>query len=144
MKQKKVVCITKFCRRKPKHGKYCPTCQKRHWRDKNPMKDAYHNLKSNAKKRGKVFTISFEYFARFAFEEKLLLRRGRSKTSYSVDRIINELGYIEGNLQVLEKSANSSKGSKKLIPIMDEMGYPETFKYSTPSPVFVSTEEDPF
>lgn len=40
--------------------------------------------------------------------------KGRSKESYTVDCIDPKLGYIEGNIQCLLKSENSSKGTKVL------------------------------
>jgi hypothetical protein len=37
----------------------------RAWRDKNKMRDCYHNLKSNSKRRGKEFNLTFEQFEKF-------------------------------------------------------------------------------
>jgi hypothetical protein len=78
------------------------------------MRSAYAALKHNAKRRHKQFTISFECFKQFCFETNYMAGKGRTKKSYSVDRIKEELGYVEGNLQVLTVSDNSRKRHKVL------------------------------
>ena len=82
---------------------------KARWRIKHPMKAAYQTLKYNAKRRGKEFTITYEEFKLFAFKTHLLTRRGVKSTSYSVDRIDNNKGYIEGNIQCLPLGKNVQK-----------------------------------
>lgn len=82
----------------------------REWRKNNPIKSAFINLRSNAKRRGIPFEISFEYFNDFSVKTKLLTNSGTKAESYSVDRINNEIGYIKGNLQVLSLSDNGYKG----------------------------------
>lgn len=73
------------------------------------MKDSFLNLRSNAKRRRKIFTISFEYFKQFCYDTNYMWKKGRTKKSYSVDRIVEELGYIEGNIQALEVGKNKKK-----------------------------------
>jgi hypothetical protein len=47
-----VTCSTEYCKRKPRHGgDYCERCHKRRWREQNPVKSTYADLKSNAKRR---------------------------------------------------------------------------------------------
>lgn len=41
--------------------------------------------------------------------------KGRSRTSYTIDCIVNELGYVEGNIRVLPKHENSAKGTKSIL-----------------------------
>ena len=103
-------CSEKYCRNIIKKGNICNTCACRKKRNKNPIRYAYDVLKMNAKRRGKPFEISFEYFKQFAIETNYIKGKGRTKLSYSVDRIKNDLGYIEGNLQKLTVSDNSKKG----------------------------------
>jgi hypothetical protein len=119
-KHRKGICITPFCTSKVKSCKkksgkvytplYCSACARRAWAEKNPEKYLYANLRGNARRRGKVFTISFEYFKKFLERENYLHRkRGRTKSSVSVDRPNNSLGYVEGNLKAITIKANSEK-----------------------------------
>lgn len=79
------------------------------------MMAAYQNLKYNTTRRSKEqnkhkpFTITFEDFKEFCIETKYMAGKGRTKTSYTIDCIIEELGYVRGNLQKLTKSDNSKK-----------------------------------
>jgi hypothetical protein len=87
----------------------CGTCRCRTWRKNNPVKYSYNNLKNRAKQRGKVFTISFEYFEKFCYKTNYIKGKGRTATSSTVDRKIEELGYIPGNLQKLPLNKNIRK-----------------------------------
>lgn len=87
----------------------CDNCRIKQYKAKHPIKYAYQSLRVNAKHRGKVFTISFEYFKEFCIKTKILLGRGRNADSYHIDRIKEELGYVEGNLQVLTNTENLRK-----------------------------------
>lgn len=107
-------CKIPYCRNRVKGNRICNTCASRKKRNKHPMRYAYDVLKMNAKRRGKRFTISFEYFKRFAIETNYLAGKGRKKLSYSVDRINNRLGYIPGNLQLLTLSDNSKKAHRTI------------------------------
>lgn len=73
------------------------------------MRACYNTLKYNAKRRGKQFDISFEYFMKFCIETNYISGKGKTKESYSIDRIDNNLGYIEGNLQILTLGDNTRK-----------------------------------
>lgn len=90
-------------------GGKCHACNKRQWRANNPIKAAYNNLKSNAKRRGKKFEISFEYFKKFVTKNDYMTKKGRSATSYHIDRIDEGKGYIEGNLRILTNRGNYTK-----------------------------------
>lgn len=108
-------CHIKHCRNNAaKNRKVCRTCENRAHRKRNPVWYAYDTLRSNAKRRKKPFTISFEYFKQFCQETSYHRGRGRSSASFSVDRIKNELGYVEGNMRVITKGANSRKQGKVL------------------------------
>lgn len=78
------------------------------------MRAAFLNLRGNAKRRGKVFDLTFDQFKSFAIEVDLLHKRGRTSKSYTVDRIDNEKGYTVGNLQMLTYGENSRKGMRKI------------------------------
>lgn len=87
----------------------CGTCRCRSWRKANPEKYAYNNIKNRAKQRGKPFTISFEYFLKFCYRYDYISRKGRTSKSLTADRKIEELGYIEGNLQAKPLRQNIKK-----------------------------------
>jgi len=105
-----VICAAGGCNRQT-NGKMqrCPCCQKRKWRANNPVRSAYNNLKNNADRRGKEFTISFQYFKKFVVATDYIKRKGRSSTCYHIDRIDESKGYIPGNLQLLTNAENNRK-----------------------------------
>lgn len=55
-----------------------------------------------------------------------MARKGITKTSYHLDRIAEDRGYVPGNLQVLTNSANVSK---YLTWAHDKNGKPGNFKF---------------
>ena len=97
------------CGKKADHGNYCYCCLNRRYRANNRMKAAYFTLRDNSKRRNKVFEISFEYFAKFCKQTDYLNKKGRFKHSYHIDRVNEEKGYIEGNLQLLLNPDNVKK-----------------------------------
>jgi len=106
VKKKKVKCHTPYCKNDKKHGNYCNKCQSRKVRARNPIKYAWDMLKKSAKRRDKVFTISLEAFTKLCNESNYIERKGRFDESLSIDRIKNELGYVEGNLRVVTNKVN--------------------------------------
>ena len=75
----------------------------------DPVRYSYVSLRNNAKRRGKVFTITLDYFKQFCYATDYLKGKGRTATSYTVDRIDESRGYVAGNLQVLTLTANVRK-----------------------------------
>jgi hypothetical protein len=73
------------------------------------MKAAFQNLRTNAKRRGKLFAITFEEFAIFCQRTQYLTNKGKRKDSFSIDRKQNHLGYTLDNIQVLTLSQNTIK-----------------------------------
>jgi len=103
-------CSTPGCGNKNRPGnKFCYSCLTRKYRQAHPDRYAYMTLRDNAKRRKKPFSISFEYFKQFCYETGYLVGKGRTKNSFSVDRIIEHIGYVEGNLQVLPVGKNKKK-----------------------------------
>lgn len=102
--------MTKLCRNAPRAGyDLCEKCIKARTRAKDPVKTAYQNLRDSARKRGKEFTITLDYFRRFCKRTDYMVGKGRTKESYHVDRKDESKGYIPGNLQVLTNSENVKK-----------------------------------
>lgn len=94
-------------------GLKCNTCIKRAQREANPIKAAFFDLRTNAKRRKILFDLTFEQFEKFCIETTYMIGKGKTKDSYSVDRKIESLGYTEGNLQVLTLSENTKKENER-------------------------------
>jgi hypothetical protein len=103
------MCIIPTCNKKPSRGNYCHACAKRRYRDANPLRSAYTQLRHNAKRRGKVFTLTFEQFKEFAIKTEYAFRKGRTGSSYHIDRIDEHGPYSIENIQVLTNSENVRK-----------------------------------
>lgn len=103
-------CKTKHCRKKqaPK-GFYCYSCLKAKYAKKHPIKYAFSNLRRNARRRGKSFSLTFEQFKEFAIKTDYINKRGTSADSYTIDRIDPSKGYEIENIQVLTNSENVKK-----------------------------------
>jgi hypothetical protein len=115
-----VKCATPYCRKEaPKSRKLCNTCRSRIWREKNPIAAAYKDRKHNAKHRGIEFAISLEYFTQFCIETDYIRGKGRTATSYTIDRKDPLKGYVEGNLQILELKDNVAKGNRERKLVYD-------------------------
>lgn len=73
------------------------------------MRDAWQHLKDNSKRRNIFFDLTFEQFQEFCYETDYIKKVGKSSLSYSVDRIIEELGYTAGNIQAIPIRDNTLK-----------------------------------
>ncbi len=112
MQKEQRTCKSEGCGRSIKgRGYYCKHCYNKRYKEKNPERYAYRNLKSNAKSRGKEFTITFDYFKQFCFETEYIKNKGKTSKSYSIDRIKDELGYVPGNIRILELGQNTAKNN---------------------------------
>jgi hypothetical protein len=78
------------------------------------MRAAYKALRDNAKRRGKEFTLTFDQFKEFCYQTDYIAGRGRTKESYSIDRIDNQLGYTADNIRVMTVADNARKGARVL------------------------------
>ena len=79
------------------------------WRKNNPIKYAYQTLKDNAKRRGKEFDLTLEYFTEFCYKYQYIQNKGITKNSYTIDRISEEKGYVKNNIQIKTNSNNIKK-----------------------------------
>lgn len=105
-------CRTKFCRGVAwKHCKnvHCPKCVNRRWRERNPLRYFFNKLRYRARERGKVFTITFEYYCQLVLASGYLEKKGKTASSLSLNRINDALGYVPGNIEVITLSENSRK-----------------------------------
>lgn len=127
----------KFCGKGTKRGRICNTCKSRIYREKYPIKAAYDHIKYRAKERKKPFKITLEYFTEFCYKTELLASgRRKHAEGFTVDCIINELGYVEGNLQKLTLSENSKKSVKRIEYDWQQKEFyvSETIKSTLPDP----------
>lgn len=109
-------CITPYCKNKTRRSrKICTTCEKRAWRAKYPMKAAYEALVQNAKRRKIFCDLTFEQFEKFCIETDYIAGKGRTKLSYSIDRIVDGPlpGYTITNIRILTVSDNSVKARNR-------------------------------
>lgn len=114
MPKEQNICKSDGCNNKKiKNRTICGKCKLRRYREKSPIKSSYQNLRSNAKRRGKIFTISFEYFSKFAVETEYIYKKGRTKLGYTIDCIKEELGYVEGNIRSIPNTDNVKKQRRK-------------------------------
>jgi len=87
----------------------CSTPRVRKWRESNPLRYAYQTTKDNAKRRGKVFDLTFEEFKEFAIKVDYIKKKGVHASSIHIDRIKENKGYTIDNIQPLTNSQNVRK-----------------------------------
>lgn len=87
----------------------CATCRKRKARILHPLKHAFYDLRTNAKRRGISFDLTFDQFKKFAIKTEYVYGRGKSKDSFHIDRINPNKGYTTDNIQVLSNELNQLK-----------------------------------
>lgn len=105
-----LLCITKWCRNdRPPQNRVCFKCTKKRYRERHPLKNAYFNLRTNAKRRGKEFTLTLDQFQKFAIGTSYIDKRGRTARKFHVDRIDNSKGYAIDNIQSITCKANALK-----------------------------------
>ena len=102
-------CKTKRCLNRATQAGLCAKCHIARWRSENPEKAAYFNLKENAKRRGKEFSLTFGEFSAFAISTGYMKKKGIWAKSLHIDRIDETRGYTIDNLQVLTNSQNVRK-----------------------------------
>lgn len=76
------------------------------------MKAQFKRLRDSTRKRAIEFTITFEYFERFALMCDYLNLVGNNGFSLTVDRIKNTKGYENGNIQPMTRVKNCEKQAK--------------------------------
>lgn len=91
------------------HSPYCARCRMRRWKDKHPLKAAFHSLRGHAKERGKDFSLTFEQFHTFCLNTDYMKMRGRTTLSLHIDRKNNDEGYHAGNVQAITLIENNRK-----------------------------------
>lgn len=109
-KNKRGLCATLwFANPKAKYRTTCHRCRKFKFRINHPIRNTYNNLKTNAKRRRKEFTLTIEEFRAFCAETNYMELKGRSAKKLQIDRIENDKGYTAGNIQALSGAKNMEK-----------------------------------
>jgi len=112
-KKSRGICIEPYCsKRAGKRDRVCYMHAKRRQRENNPVKAKFFAFRDNAKRRGKKFELTWEWFVEFNEKTNYVKLTGREKYSITMDRIRNHEGYVPGNIGVLTLSDNSSKANK--------------------------------
>jgi len=103
-------CPTPNCRNKVTGNYQCSKCRSKKYREANPVKYAFNNLRNRARQRGVLFTITFEDFKEWCVKINYIgMAKGRGANSFTVDRRHNDVGYHLDNIQVLTRRENIIK-----------------------------------
>lgn len=103
-------CQVRGCRHEVRgQGRFCRRCRDRRYKSANPISYAWDKLRYNARRRGKVFTLTKEYFRRFCEVTGYVHASGKTAGSLSIDRIDSAKGYEPGNIQILTPADNTRK-----------------------------------
>lgn len=147
-RKKKEKCI--HCkRREQENGKSCHRCVKKRYIDRNPVNYAkyiFNALKQNAKRRKKVFQLSFQDFQIFCETTNYLELKGREPEKYCIDRKDHHKGYSLDNIQLKTGLFNSRKAywersqMEKYMPDEFKHTSSETSEYTVPAVTVNATE----
>lgn len=108
MKRAAGLCKHWGCKRKSRPGGLdCEVCKARKARLRHPVRFAYRDLRTNARRRGVPFTLTLEQFRELVGGTQWEKRRGRNPDSLTIDRIDPSLGYEPGNVRLLTHQTNS-------------------------------------
>jgi len=115
------ICATENCYNKAeKNRTLCSCCKQRRYVLNHPLRYIYHNLKGNAKRREKEFTLTFEEFSEFCRKTGYDKLRGKTALSLSIDRKDPCLGYSKGNIRAITLSDNSKLRNGTLTELPEE------------------------
>lgn len=93
----------------------CSTCKSREWREKNPIRSCYNNLKKNTKRRNKgrekkiEVRLTFEEFKEWAVRTEYIKKKGRTREAWTIDRKDNDGHYELSNIRPMPNHLNASK-----------------------------------
>lgn len=109
-------CQTPYCRnnKAPKKSR-CHKCNQRKFRQKHPVAAKFADLRSRAKRRGIVFTLTLEEFTKTVEGSDYIQQTEVKPQSLQIDRINCFLGYEAGNIQVITTSENAKKGNAEKV-----------------------------
>ena len=100
------------CSKKPTVKGFCRKHYLANWRSLGRIKYLWQNLKGNAKRRGKFFDLTLDQFEAFCERTGYDKFVGTTATSFTIDRIDNNLGYTNNNIRSITLSENAHKGNR--------------------------------
>lgn len=104
-------CSTPYCKNdRAPNRKICHKCKSQREKVLNPIFYYYNNLRNNAKRRGKEFTLTRDEFEQFCKETNYIELKGKSTKSMTIDRKNADKGYSYDNIQILTQKLNGLKG----------------------------------
>jgi hypothetical protein len=115
-------CPVKFCRREsranpgavnPSKHRLCNNHAKELSRLRNPIRTTFVEKRSNAKRRGIVWTLTLEEYTEVVMQQEYMDNRGNQRHCLHIDRKDNTKGYEVGNLRIITCSENVAKGNKE-------------------------------
>lgn len=113
-------CPVLYCRRasrdphrKPSLHRLCSTHAKRLSRLRDPAKALFYDMRSNAKTRGKEWSLTLEQFRGIVAQQNYLDGRGRTRECLHLDRKENHKGYHFDNIQIITCAENVIKGNQE-------------------------------
>lgn len=115
-KHPRLCCAYRCPNRRGSRDRFCSKHRHRYNKIMRPVAYAYHNLKANARRRGKHFDLSMEDFREFCKQTGYIDLKGKVKSAASIDRIDASKGYTIDNIQVLTLEENGRKGAKEKPP----------------------------
>jgi hypothetical protein len=109
-------CATKRCRKpvfKLHRSPYCSRCRTRRFKARFPLKWAFNMLRGNAKRRGKLFALTYAQYEQLAIATGYAEQKGKLATCLSIDRIDNNGGYSLDNIRVVAVSVNAARQNRQ-------------------------------
>jgi hypothetical protein len=104
-------CASKWCRNEAApNRRWCHKCKSRREKISNPIGYHFNILRTNARRRGKEFTLTKVEFEQFCKETNYINLKGKKSTSMTIDRIDPNKGYSYDNIQILSQAENGAKG----------------------------------
>lgn len=80
-------------------------------RHRDPVKSLFYEKRSNAKRRGKEWSLTLEQFRTIVSQQDYMDCRGITKQCLHLDRIDNSKGYHFDNIQIITCSENIIKAN---------------------------------
>lgn len=106
-------CTSPYCTNLARKGrKICEKCRMRKHQKDNPLAYTFNCLKQNAKRRRVPFALSIKEWKQFCDVTNYLKLRGTFAQDMTVDRIVDSLGYVAGNIQMITRAENSKKQAR--------------------------------
>ena len=101
------LCCIAHCRKQRNRGRLCYKHRQEVYKLRHPLRYFFNNHRQNAKRRGKVWSLSFE---QYALLWKLSGRLPHVKSDgmmWAIDRIDESRGYEWGNVRIVDFMTNS-------------------------------------